>query len=194
MTNAIELPCDGCGRAASTEHLSRRLQRLEWATRYRPVHINTLLLSAVSPREESDFLYSPKGEFHGEAEALLEALGLSAAGRTRDAVHAEFQRAGFFLTHILECPLEKDVENQADRSSLLAGRLAAVATRIRRSLRPIRVVLISQELEPVLERILSLDLGCPIVLEKGKPFQFGASTCGEAVARLRDILSAPAAD
>jgi hypothetical protein len=193
MTSTIELPCDGCGRAASTEHLSRRLQRLEWATRYRPVHINTLLLSAVSPREESDFLYSPKGEFHGEAELLLEALGLSAAGGTRDAVHAEFQRAGFFLTHILECPLEHNLESQAYKTSLLVARLPAVATRIRRSLRPKRVVLISQELEPVLERILSLDLGCPIVLDKWKPFHLGASTGGEAVARLRDILSAPAA-
>jgi hypothetical protein len=192
MTNTIELPCDGCGRAASTEHLARRLQRLEWTTRYRPVHINTLLLSDVSPPEESDFLYSPEGEFHGEAAFLLEALGLPAAGRTRDAVHAEFQRAGFFLTHILECPLENDLESQADRTSLLAARLAAVATRIRRSLRPKRVVLISQELEPILERILSLKLSCPIVLDKGKPFQLDSSMSGDAVTRLRDSLSAPA--
>jgi len=32
----------------------------------------------------------------------------STAGKTRDAVHAEFQRAGFFLTHVLECPLNGD--------------------------------------------------------------------------------------
>lgn len=193
MTNAIELPCDGCGRAASTEHLARRLQRLEWTTRYRPVHICALLLSAVSPFEESDFLYAPEGEFRGEAALLLEALGLPIAGRTREAVHAEFQRAGFFLTHILECPLEDDLESQADRTSLLAARLATVATRIRRSLRPKRVVLISQELEPILESILSLKLSCPIVLDKGKPFQLDASTRGDAVTRLRESLSAPAA-
>jgi hypothetical protein len=194
MSNTIELPCDGCGRAASAEHLARRLQRLEWTTRYRPVHINTLLLSAVSPPEERDFLYSPKGEFHGEAALLLEALGLSAAGRTRDAVHAEFQRAGFFLAHILECPLENDSESQADRASLLAARLAAVAARIRRSLRPQRVVLISQELEPILESILSLELSCPIVLDRGKPFQLDSSARRNAVAWLRDTLSAPAMD
>ncbi len=190
MTNTIELPCDGCGRAASTEHVSRRLQRLEWATRYRPVHINTLLLSGVSPLEDSDFLYAPNGEFHGEAELLLEALGFPTAGRTRDAVHADFQRAGFFLTHILECPIESDLESQADRTSLLAARLAAVATRIRRSLRPKRVVLISQELEPILERILSLELHCPIVLDRGKPFQLDAATRRHAAARLRGSLSA----
>src|SRR5437899_12101620 len=49
MTNSIALPCDGCGQAATAEHIARRLQRLEWTTRYRPVHIHTLLLGAYSP-------------------------------------------------------------------------------------------------------------------------------------------------
>ena len=37
MTNLIALRCDGCGQAASPEHMARRLRRLEWTTRYRPV-------------------------------------------------------------------------------------------------------------------------------------------------------------
>jgi hypothetical protein len=54
--------------------------------------------------------------------------------------------------------------------------------------------LISQELEPILKSILSLELSCPLVLDKGKPFQLDASKHGDAVARLRDSLSAPATD
>src|SRR5437667_11287355 len=98
MTSTIALRCDGCGQAASAEHIEQRLRRLEWTTRYRPVHINTLVLGAFSPREEKDFLYAPGGEFHGEAAHLLDALGISTVGKAADAVHAEFQRAGFFLT------------------------------------------------------------------------------------------------
>src|SRR5258708_33975630 len=108
MINTMAMPCDGCGQTASAEHIALRLQRLEWTTRYRPVHINTLLLGAFSPQEEGDFLYAPGGEFHGEAARLLDALGVSAAGKTREAVHAELQRAGFFLTHVLQCPVGKD--------------------------------------------------------------------------------------
>src|ERR1700740_33549 len=52
VANSIELPlrCDGCGQKASEEHLTRGLRRLEWATRYRPVHIHTLLLGGFFPR------------------------------------------------------------------------------------------------------------------------------------------------
>src|SRR2546427_9433022 len=39
---------------------------------------------------------------------LFRSLGISTMGKGADAVHAEFQRAGFFLTHVLECPLDRD--------------------------------------------------------------------------------------
>ena len=190
----MAMPCDGCGRTASAEHIARRLQRLEWTTRYRPVHINTLLLGAFSPQEERDFLYAPGEEFHGEAALLLDALGISTAGKTADAVHAEFQRAGFFLTHVLECPLGKNAEQGAEAAALLAQRLQPVATRIRRSLKPKRVVLISQALGPILEKILALELGCPVVLDNGKLFEFDGPAPTNTVARLREALAGPARD
>src|SRR5215467_8497277 len=71
----MELCCDGCGQMGSPEHIARRLRRLEWATRYRPVHIQTLLLAGIAPGEDAEFLYAPGGEFHGEAELLLRAVG-----------------------------------------------------------------------------------------------------------------------
>ena len=189
MTNSISLPCDGCGQTASAEHIARRLQRLEWTTRYRPVHINTLLLGAFSPQEERDFLYAPGGEFKGEAGLLLDALGIATAGKAADAVHAEFQRAGFFLTHVLECPLDKDAGQGAEAAALLAKRLQPVATRIRRSLKPKRVVLISRVLGPILEKILALELGCPVVLDNGKLFEFDGPAPTNTVARLREALA-----
>src|SRR5207249_10650226 len=48
LSNSTDLPCDGCGQAASAEHIARRLRRLEWATRFRPVHIHTLLRGGVA--------------------------------------------------------------------------------------------------------------------------------------------------
>jgi hypothetical protein len=194
MTNSIAFPCDGCGQAASTEHFARRLQRLEWTTRHRPVHINTLLLGAFSPREQRDFLYAPSGEFQGEAAHLLDALGISAAGKAAEAVHAEFQRAGFFLTHVLECPLESDDGKGAAAAALLTERLHLVATRIRRSLKPKRVVLISQALGPILEKIMALEPGCPFVLDSGRPFEFDRHVPEKTAARLREALAAPTAD
>ncbi len=181
MTDSIALPCDGCGQTASGEHIARRLQRLEWTTRYRPVHINTLLLGAF-------------GEFHGEASRLLDALEISTAGKAADAVHAEFQRAGFFLTHFLECPLSKDSGQGAEAAALLTKRLEPVATRIRRSLKPKRVVLISRALGPILEKLLALELGCPVVLDNGKLFEFDGEVPENTVARLREALAGPARD
>jgi hypothetical protein len=194
MTNSKVLVCDGCGQTASAEHFARRLQRLEWTTRYRPVHINTLVLGAFSPQEEKDFLYAPGGEFHGEAAHLLEALGISMTGKAGDAVHAEFQRAGFFLTHVLECPLGRDAGQGDEAAALLAQRLQPVARRIRRSLKPKRVVLISQALGPILDELLALELGCPVVLDHGKLFEFDGPAPGKSVARLREALASPAWD
>src|SRR6266478_4703316 len=192
MTSSIELPCDGCGQNASTEHIARRLQRLEWATRYRPVHIHTLFLGSASPQKQEEFLYSPNGEFLGEAGALLEAAGVSTAGKTAEAVHAEFQRAGFFLTHVLECPVENESAATTALPSLMEQRLTAVAVRIRRSLKPKRVVPISRALETILEKFVALPLGCPLVLDDGKPFALDESDRQKAATRLRGAVGASA--
>ncbi len=194
MTNSMNLPCDGCGQIASAEHIGRRLRRLEWATRYRPVHIHTLLLGAFSPREDKDFLYAPSGEFHGEAGLLLDALGISTAGKAADVVHAEFQRAGFFLTHVLECPLDGIAAGGAEAAALLKKRLHAVAVRIRRSLKPKRVMAVTEGLAPVVEDILALDLSCPVVLDHGKPFRLDGGTGGSGGMRLREAIAISAGD
>ncbi len=194
MTSSKPLVCDGCGQVASAEHIARRLQRLEWTTRYRPVHIHTLLLGAFSPHDEKDFLYAPGGEFHGEAALLLDAVGISTTGKTAEAVHAEFQRAGFFLTHVLECPIESEGSPPTELQDALKSRLAAVATRIRRSLKPKRVMAVTEALISVVQDVTMLDLGCPVLLDRGKPFRLVNSAGDKGFERLREAIEGAARD
>ncbi len=202
--NSMGLRCDGCGQMASPEHIARRLRRLEWATRYRPVHIQTLLLGAFAPGEDAEFVYAPGGEFGGEAGHLLHAVGIATEGRTATAVHEEFQAAGFFLAHILECPVEDglspiiDGERALERrrkaaatdtTELLREHLPAVASRIRRSLKPKRVMLVTELLGPVVEAIVSMNLGCPVLLNEGKPFVLDGTVGSAQVSKFRELLA-----
>ena len=136
--NKTDLRCDGCGQTASPEHIARRLQRLEWTTRFRPVHIATLLLGDVAPLSDSEFIYSPAGGWEGEAKSLLVAAGLTLEGKSAEATLAEFQRGGFLLTHVLECPVEDG--GGGSTQQLIGNRLPAVLSRIRRSLKPKRLI------------------------------------------------------
>ena len=196
VANSLDLWCDGCGQAASAEHMARRLRRLEWATRYRPVHIHTLLLGGVAPREDPEFLYAPGDKFRGEAADLLRALGIATRGKTPADIRGEFQAAGFFLTHLLECPVEQSVvpegrtaSTAADPTTLLREHLPSVASRIRRSLKPRRVTLVTEVPPAVVQDILSMNLGCPVVLDDGRPFRLSPSTEGMRVSRFQEILS-----
>jgi len=196
VSNSTDLWCDGCGQAASAEHIARRLRRLEWATRHRPVHIHTLLLGGVAPREDAELLYAPGDEFRGEAADLLRAVGISTAGKAPADIRREFQAAGFFLTHLLECPVEQRVvcdvqtgRGATDPTTLLRAHLPSVASRIRRSLKPRRVALVTEVPSAVVAEIVSMNLGCPVVLDDGRPFRFTPSIGGVTSSRLQEILS-----
>ena len=160
--------CDGCGQLASPEHLARRLHRLECATRYRPIHIQTLLLGNIAPVDDSDFLYSPAGRFEGEAQRLLEAVQLSREGKSADAVLAEFQRRGLMLTHLLECPVEPGLSD-SQVAQALAAHLPQTIARLRRSFKPRRIILISADLQ-VLGALQHADLDCPVFPASSSPF------------------------
>lgn len=190
MTTENPLPCDGCGQPASSEHIAKRLQRLEWTTRYRPVHIGTLFVGAIAPRNDSEFLYSGGGEFAGEAGIILEAAGLSATGKAAEATLAEFQRGGFLLAYVLDCPLERSTESSKAISAVLEERLPAVLARIRRSWKPKKLVPISRALQPVLGRLEAAALGCIILLDDTKPFALDGDAVDQAIAHLRQALAA----
>jgi len=188
MKSSEILWCDGCGQIGSPEHIARRLRRLEWATRYRPVHIQTLLLGGIAPHEDAEFLYAPGGELRGEAALLLQAVGISSEGKALEAIHGEFQAAGFFLTHVLECPLEDGPKSASDSANLLRKHLPAVASRVRRSLKPKCVMLVTEMPEDVVPDIVALDLGCEVILNDGKPFALAPSVKESEIARFRAVL------
>ena len=162
MPNPILLPCDGCGQLADSAHISRRLERLAWATRFRPLHIQALLLAGISPKHDSDFLYAPGSSFQGGARTILKAVQLSTEGKSAENVLTEFQKLGLMLTYVLECPLADGVTaSQAD--DLLEKQLPATLARIRRSLKPKRVLLISSDLHHLSDKLHRTDIGCPIL-------------------------------
>lgn len=162
MPHSTLLPCDGCGQLAAPAHIARRLQRLEWATRFRPVHIQTLLLSGIAPRHDTDFLYSPQSSFQGEACTLLQAIEISTEEKSHEAVLSEFQKLGFMLTHVLECPLEEGVSPEQARA-LLEKQLPATIARIRRSFKPKRILLLSAELQQLAHKFLPQELACTVL-------------------------------
>lgn len=156
------LPCDGCGQLASAEHIARRLQRLEWATRFRPIHIQALLLAAAAPEPDSEFLYSPEASFSGLAGDLLSALSISTTGKSHEEVLGDFQKRGLFLTYLLECPVAPET-GPTEQVDLLDRHLPQAVARIRRSLKPKRALVLSKDLQPFLPQLSQSDLGCLVV-------------------------------
>src|ERR1700722_12344514 len=184
------LLCDGCGQAASAEHTTRRLRRLEWMTRYRPVHVGTVLLGAYSPDADSDFLYAETAEVKGEAAHVLAAVGISADGKNKGAVLSEFHRGRFLLGYVLECPLEPESRNEAAISALLKARMPAFLARLRRSFQPKRVASISSKLDPFFAGLMDNDLGCTLLSDGGKSFALDGLSPGQEIDRLHQALAA----
>ena len=171
MSTTSFLLCDGCGQPASPDHFACRLQRLEWSTRYRPVHIQTLLLSAFPPAQDSSFLYSEAVPPDGEAAQLLDALQIPWEGKPTANFLGEFQKRGLFLMHLLECSVAQASLTGEGLGGRLEEHLPLAAARIRRSLRPKRVLLISPELQAVAGKLTESSLGCPVLLHLDKPFE-----------------------
>jgi hypothetical protein len=90
---------------------------------------------------------------------------------------------------VLECPLENEQASVAERTALLLEHLPKLASRIRRSLKPRRVILVTEALSPIVQNLLTLDLGCPVMLDNGKPFGLGGSGSGPEFLRVRQKLA-----
>jgi hypothetical protein len=160
------LVCDGCGQLADSVHIARRLERLAWSTRFRSVHIQALLMAGIAPKENAEFLYAPDSGFHGEAGEILNAVEVRAEGKAVEAVLGEFQKLGLMLAHVLECPLNDGV-SVAESPALLEKQLPSVFARIRRSLKPKRVLLLSSELAPQAQKFHDANLECPVLPSSG---------------------------
>jgi hypothetical protein len=183
QTAMQQVVCDGCGQGTTSAHIARRLDRLEQTTRYRPIHIQAVFLSAQSPAKEEAFLYAGKS-FQEEAAALLRALQIESVEREADAVLSEFQRKGYLLTHVLECAPEDGVTAPVSVDALMQ-KLPSVLRRLRTSLKPRKVFVISREIEAVCGELKAAQIGGEIVLDGAAPFDLNDA---ESVARLRFAL------
>jgi hypothetical protein len=162
--------CDGCTVEASPEHLRRRIARLEWASRFRPIHITTLFLAPAPPPALEDFFYAPEGlprepgalAFY---EDLLAACGIAAAAEGREKVLGLFQHRGFFLAEAVECP----VEDGADFDSLVARLTPTILRRVRFSYRPKSVLVLSERLAGVADALRQAGLAAEVLLREGAP-------------------------
>src|SRR5215469_12969803 len=150
--------CDGCGAEVDEAHIRRRIERLEMATRFRPIHIQVLLLGDAPPTSTEDYFYRipVQGETRSAGGNRFAAEMMAAAGITSEEVTnaesalADFQRCGFYLADAVECPVTP--EELDERVSRLAP---TIIKRIAFSYRPKYVAVVgvaAHRLIPVLKK------------------------------------------
>jgi hypothetical protein len=161
--------CDGCGLPASPDHIAERLGRLEFATRFRPVHINVLFVAhAPQTRPQDDFYRPPESpEFF---DAFMDAVEIPVFGTETDvgtgqldraaARLGEFQRRGYYLSYLSECPIVRS-DNAA---SIAIARLGpTLIRRVRFNYKPKRVVLLGNDLSPLLDLLNEAGMSSSLV-------------------------------
>ena len=196
------LRCDGCGLPAPAAHITARLERLELATRFRPVHIN-LLFVALQPsiNLEDDFYRTP--ESAPILNSLAEALQLSTSEgvvvpsvddhQARTARLIEFQRRGYYLAYVAECPLpaggdSAQAEDKRDTASLLLRLGPTLVKRIKFNYKPKQVALLGTELHPLVELLKQAGMGANLLLDAEAPFALPNPGAEASMARLRSRL------
>ena len=196
------LRCDGCGLPASAKHIAARVERLELATRFRPVHINLLFVALEPPAaHEDDFYCSP--ESVPLLDSLAEALQLStseeAVERSEDDHQAraarivEFQRRGYYLAYVSECPLpvggdKAQTGEKWDTTEVLRRLAPTLVKRIHFNYKPKHVALLGTELHPLVELLKQAGLGANLLLDAEAPFALPNPGDGASMARFRSRL------
>jgi hypothetical protein len=155
--------CDGCGAPADEAHIRQRIERLEMATRFRPIHIQTLLLADAPTSRPEDYFYRPLSEGESRSAEAREFFAemMRAAGITPDsaadeeAALAEFQRRGFYLAHAVECP----VPTPGELNERLTRACSTLLKRIEFSYRPKHVVPISPAVKALIPVLQNSSIG-----------------------------------
>ncbi len=172
--------CDGCGAQVDDAHIRQRIERLELATRFRPVHISVLLIDAAPPARFEDYFYRAardRAERSPAARAYFDALVKCAGvapgpGMTEEAALAEFQRRGLFLICAVECTLE----NNADPVKAIELAAPAVLRRVKVSYKPRSVALLSPSTRPLIAAFHANDWADRLILDHGNPYADFLST------------------
>src|SRR5260370_21925985 len=166
--------CDGGGAKADEAHIRQRIERLELATRFRPIHIQVLLLDAAPPAKLEDYFYRATTNSEERSVAsrmhfdeLAKCIGPASGTHTQeDSRLAEFQKRGFFLAYAVECP----VESSSELAQAIKRLAPTVALRVNSSYKPKFVAPISRLVQEVIPVLQSKGWGDKIILNDGKPF------------------------
>jgi hypothetical protein len=154
--------CDGCGLTVDAEHIRQRIERLELATRYRPVHIQMLLVGAAPPERPEDYFYS------SEKEA------------------AELQKAGMFLAYAVECPLG----GHADLREAVRHAVPNVLKRVRFSYKPQSVLLFSPATAELIAPMQAAGLADQLLLHNSAPYPALLDAVHDKAAQEKNALGA----
>jgi hypothetical protein len=166
--------CDGCGAQVDDTHIRQRIERLEFATRYRPVHIALLLIDGGPSSRPEDYFYraaAEGGERSPESKTYFDALARAAGidsktHQNEEAVLTEFQRRGFFLVGAVDCPRANSAAIERNSSTLLR--------RVKVSYQPKSIALISPLTEVLIPHFQQASPSIALILSDGKPFDFPA--------------------
>jgi len=165
--------CDGCAAQVDEAHIRRRLERLELATRFRPIHIQTLFLDAAPPPAPHDYFYRAAGSAERSVasqmffDELTKCVGRKpGAALDDDSALAEFQRHGFYLAYAVECP----VESPEQLAAAITRLASTVLLRVNTSYKPKFVAPISSVLRPLIPLLENNSWGERLILHEGKPF------------------------
>jgi hypothetical protein len=211
---AFSIVCDGCGLPASPEHIAARMQRLELVTRFRPIHIHMLFV-ALQPmlRLEDDFYKPP--ESRDFFDSFLTALNILPEADRRDllletseirpqtessgrdggpAMLLEFQKRGYFMTYLSECPVTQPASAgqgaEASAARECFSRLApTLIKRIRFNYRPRRVVLLGTQMSPLIGVLEPAGLGPLLLLDRGAPLTIPSTGDGASVDLFRRAVN-----
>jgi len=175
--NSTTIICDGCALPASPEHIAARVERLELATRFRPIHVNRLFVALEPmPRLEDDFYTPPESwNFFDRFLSALDILpetgkqSREANGREADVARLlEFQRRGYYLTYLSECPLSAEADaNVADEC---ISRLApTLLKRIRFNYKPKHIALVGTNLTSLIEVFQQAGMGALLDINQAAP-------------------------
>lgn len=168
------IACDACGYPADPQHVRQRIERLELATRFRPVHIRVLLIDAAPPVRPEDYFYRAVKDRSVRCETsrayfdeLVKCVGTPRDSNLDEEVElTDFQRHGLFLTHAVEC----SIPDSSDLADAVIRVRPGVLKRIQLSYKPKFIALLSLGLGELIPALQAADWGDRLILDGGKPF------------------------
>jgi hypothetical protein len=185
--------CDGCGAHVDEAHIRRRIERLELATRFRPIHIHVLFLDAAPPSRIEDYFYRPSAHPDDRSapsrlffDEVIKCTGQhSVDPHHEESTLAEFQKRGFFLAYAVECP----IENPGSLAATINKLAPSILLRVKFSYKPKWLAPISSALGELIPRFEGEGWTSRLILNGSKPFDSARSACAHIRATMVSALS-----